>query len=298
MATEAIRGFQISGYFSRISARKSGPVRALVSKVRRTHEEPFDVLCAVYKTFNRSYTPENSKILAKQIVESAVREDDAEDSLVKTTGQMTNAILSNWIRDRKRNTLARDIRVAIQDYLYRKQFTREVGRCRQYLSSLQGEDDRSINLVLIEKKQAHDQLISSYMEDVKKERACAECRLKVVRHSIAEAEGLKDPEKISGSSNEEKRLYKEAQRRLREVLRPEEAELLNRISNYDSRLDDLSCQVSPYNMDTISAYARDIIDRARRVDIVITPEQLVPITLPDESRHLLIHAFNHPETVA
>ena len=114
MCVTSIRRFRISGYFSRIFARRSDSARDLTAKVRRSQGEAFKALRLANKTFNQAGTHNHSKALAKQIVKVAFQETihPGIDGVEKTV-QVVNAILSNWVRDGKRNTLEADIRAEL-----------------------------------------------------------------------------------------------------------------------------------------------------------------------------------------
>ena len=146
MSTGSIERFQILGYFSRIFARRSASTRELISKVRRSQGEAFKALCTACKTFSRAKTHDHSKALAKQIVQVAVMQE--EESLKNScysnccancrplwdgankTRQLANVVLSNWLRDGKRNTLEADIRAELRIQLsaFHEKFDRPATR--------------------------------------------------------------------------------------------------------------------------------------------------------------------------
>ena len=121
----------ISGYFSRIFQRRSGPVRELALKVHRGQEESFKDLHTVYKDFDQSTNPDQSRALAKEIVKVAIQEVGPRGNLAKKIEQVTAATLSNWVRDRKRNALLSDIDAEMQQYIHRQEGVSQAGMSDQ-----------------------------------------------------------------------------------------------------------------------------------------------------------------------
>ena len=145
MNIEAVQGFQISGYFSRVFERILGSVRALASKVRRPQEEAFQNLSVIYKTFDQTKTAAHSKALAKEIVKVAISEsgNSKDDEVVKKTRQLATAVLSNWIRDQARSDLAVDIRTELQEHLNRKQSSQETDENTEPATQMPQEEEQA-----------------------------------------------------------------------------------------------------------------------------------------------------------
>ena len=323
MFATSIGRFRILGYFSRIFARRSDSARDLTAKVRRSQGEAFKALRLAYKTFNRAGTRDHSKALAKQIVKVAFQETarPGMDGVEKTV-QVINAVLSNWIRDGKRNTLEEDIRVElnvqIRVHLNDLIVENKVDKFKKLLLHVQGESAEPLTTrTLWEKKRLQSEKLSPSLQELRQQKEWIEIQLEDVQRSIAKLEKVSNPEKMTAMPlslegnpqdakvawcagwnlcDDRERMqiqYNRAQRALREELRPREVEMLLKKSEYDSELNELYSEINCYDLDTISAEAKEILNVAYKRRVAVTPEQLVPDALPDGSKELFIRVIKN-----
>lgn len=288
MATRAVSGFQISGYFSRIFGRKTDKVKDLATKVRTSQEAPFQGLRATYQAFGRAKTPGNSIALAKEIVKVAIQEAGPRGNVVEKTKQVTTAVLSNWVMDGKRNTLAADVRTELQTHLAARQAEhnrglaqRSVATFTKGLESIQSRSPSGNLRGILDSKKRDD-----LAEIARLERDPAFARLEEVQDeydrygSVIEPDWSYDGGGISEATAANNKRVEAHHAEWEPALR----EAQGRVRTIRGRISELRSATSGDPLMALAADARRVIDRARSNGIEIQPADLIPANFTAESR--------------